>query len=118
MLNARAIAAQEEPMPPKGKTKPRKSSKPAYKADPDRRRLQVICTKDQESTLTDAAARAASKDRSAWILAVSLAAASSDGAITIPQPLAGQVTEHARALGQDPVELVRTWLAGSMAVHA
>lgn len=97
--------------------KPRKTTKATYKADPNRRRLQVICTPEQEDALTKAASDSGAKDRSSWILSAALAAAASDGAITIAQPLAGQLADHARAIGQAPDELIRAWLAGSLATH-
>lgn len=83
--------------------------------DGTKKRLQVMCTPEQETIIDTAAEAAGLKgDRSAWILAHALAAAtkgsSAQGApILITGDLADRVRKAAEQQGVTPAQIVEQW---------
>lgn len=84
--------------------------------DGEKKRLQVMCTPEQEKIL-DAAAEAAGLkgDRSAWILAHALAAAAKTSGnvpgapVMITGDLADRIRKAADAQGVTPAQIVEQW---------
>lgn len=83
------------------------------KKSEERKRLQVLCTPKQEEIINTAVA-AAGTDRSAWMLAHCLRAASPTGTSEgSPLMITGDLADRIRAIaaeqGVQPEEIVRQW---------